>query len=139
MDIQHLTSGDVICIHQALGGSADGHDQDALTKSIEAVLKVDEYGFSLFPDIYTMASAYLTEIIARHPFASGNDLTAWFTAKTFLAINDVEIEATPDDVMALLDGIHDGGCGEGEIVQFMHNRSVFDDPPDDVLGAWDYP
>jgi prophage maintenance system killer protein len=136
VDIQHLTAGDILTIYAELGYDSGSVNQGAIDSIIEAVLKLDQYGHSVYPEPITMASAYLTQIVGHLPFPRGNSVAAWAVAQTFLNLNGVKVQASKDDVSYLIDGILDGSCGEGEIVQFILNRAIHDDPPRTASAGW---
>src|SRR6266487_6808364 len=49
------------------------------------------------PDLAALAAAYAFGIARNHPFIDGNKRTALVTARTFLLLNGVNLEANQDE------------------------------------------
>jgi death-on-curing family protein len=74
-----------------------GHrgEQDGLAAAVGAVVN------SYYEDLFDLAGAYATYILLGHVFGDGNKRTASAAALTFLALNGVEIDTTPEDLLSL--------------------------------------
>ena len=62
-------------------------------------------------------------IIANHPFVDGDKRTAFLATQEFLRLNNHQIAADQDEILALTIAIAEGRLGFSDIVLWM-NRHV---------------
>ncbi len=75
-------------------------------------------------DLATLAAAYALGIAKNHPFIDGNKRAALVAAYTFLAINDLELEAPePEAVNAIL-GTADGSLSEEDLASWIRSHLI---------------
>ena len=75
-------------------------------------------------DLAELASCYLYGLAKAHGFVNGNKRTAWLAARLFLAMNGVELVATPGDVVELVRGVASGALSELGCARWLRERGV---------------
>jgi death-on-curing protein len=65
------------------------------------------------------AAAYLFHIVKNHPFVDGNKRVGLAVALAFLALNDVFIRATDDDLVDLVLGVAKGRRSKADVAVFL--------------------
>lgn len=126
MHPRFLDLDDVIRIHVSMIGRYGGvpglRDPGLLQSAIAQPLAAFE-GEWLHSTLFEMAAAYLYHIVQNHPFVDGNKRTGAATAIIFLLMNNIEIEADEDGLVALTLGVACGTVGKPEIAEFFSKRA----------------
>ena len=65
-------------------------------------------------------------IVQNHPFLDGNKRTGAATAIIFLAMNQVELEADEDGLVALTLAVAEGQAGKQQIADFFRSKNASD-------------
>ena len=95
-----LDLADILMIHEdqieRYGGDPGVRDGGLLESAI-AQPSAGFHGEYLHRDIYEMAAAYLFHICNNHPFIDGNKRTALAVCRTFLALNECDLDATQEE------------------------------------------
>jgi len=101
----YLTVADVLAIHVDLieryGGTAGLRDPGLL----EAALFRPQTGY--YADLIEEGAALWESLAQGHPFVDGNKRTAFAACFTFLAINGVELKASPDKTYEFIAALYD--------------------------------
>jgi death-on-curing protein len=71
-----------------------------------------------------MAAASLFHLTQNHPFLDGNKRIGLAAAIAFLGLNDVWLEAGPDELTELVLSVARGQIGKPEIGVFLRERCV---------------
>ena len=101
----------------ALFGGAEGiRDQNLLESALARPLNKFGYGGS---DIAALAAAYGFGIAKNHPFIDGNKRTALASMIVFLGLNKVEIEASPQELTALILSLAAGEITEDVLARWV--------------------
>jgi death-on-curing protein len=74
------------------------------------------------PDLASLAAAYAYGIARNHPFVDGNKRTALVAARTFLILNEVDLEATQDDKVLTFLNLAEGTISEEELADWIRKR-----------------
>ncbi len=114
MTTDYLTVADVLAIHAdqvAIYGGAEGL-RDA--GQLEAALFRPQSGY--YPDLIAEAAALWESLSQNHPFVDGNKRTAFAAMFTFLAINDVEVVADPDETWGFMISHYESGTFSIEVL-----------------------
>jgi len=139
--VRHLTTEAILCIHDAISEQPTGQfDLEALRATVEEVLRVDEFGANVYPEIFTRAAAYLVCIVTYKPFTPENNArVAWAVVVVYLHYNGVAISETPFDHNQIADMIERGVWSEKDIVELLYAHSEFhgENPPH-RRGLWEY-
>jgi death-on-curing protein len=121
-----LTLDEVLAIHaeqiERYGGSLGIRDHGLL----ESALAMPEATYAdeeLHSTLYEKAAAYLFHLVKNHPFVDGNKRIALAVALIFLAMNDIRIEATDDELVDTVLGAAEGRISKAEIAVFLDNHS----------------
>jgi len=100
MKIDYLLMADVLAIHvdqiETYGGSEGMRDAGQLESALFRPQS------SYYPDVISQAAALWESLSQNHPFVDGNKRTAFASMYTFLAINNVELQADEDDAWQFL-------------------------------------
>ena len=103
----YLTLAEVLAIHadqiQRYGGSEGIRDAGLL----EAALFRPQTGY--YADLVEEAAALWESLAQNHPFVDGNKRVAFAATHTFLAINGVQLTASPDEAYAFISGLYEAG------------------------------
>jgi death on curing protein len=122
-----LTTDEVLALHAdqiaRYGGSAGLRDA-ALLESAVAAPRASYAGAFLHGTLAEMAAAYLFHLVKNHPFVDGNKRVGLAAAIAFLGLNDVWLEADPDDLVQLVFGIAAGTVDKSEVAGFLKAHAV---------------
>jgi death-on-curing protein len=120
-----LTLDEVLAIHAdqitRYGGSLGIRDQGLL----ESALAMPEASYAdeeLHPTLFEKAAAYLFHLVKNHPFVDGNKRVGLAVALAFLAMNDVLIKATDDELVKVVLGAAEGKVSKAEIAVFLREH-----------------
>ena len=117
-----LSLTEVLRIHsdqiERYGGDPGVRDLGLLQSAI-AMPAAGFGGRFLHADLFEMAAAYLFHIVRNHPFVDGNKRTAVVCAFVFLALNDIEIEATEDELVEMVLAAAEGRIGKDAVTEFL--------------------
>jgi death-on-curing protein len=79
-------------------------------------------GEFLHSDVHEMASAYLVSLVMGHAFANGNKRIGLASALIFLFANGTIIEATTDEVVALVLEVISGARSREDAAEFFRSH-----------------
>jgi death-on-curing protein len=126
-DPEFLALDEVLGIHadqiRRYGGTAGLRDLGLLQSALAMPQATfdDEY---IHGTLFEMAAAYLFHLARNHPFVDGNKRTALMCALVFLGLNDHRLEANPDAVYHLVDGVASGDVDKAEVAVFLREHAV---------------
>lgn len=127
MIISFLNFNEIAAIHShqidAYGGLHGIRDHRLLESALNYPQAMFEENY-LHPNIYHMAAAYMYSIIKNHPFVDGNKRTAIAIAMLFLKRNDIEINATSEELFDLTIATAVSKYTERHIALFFEEKSV---------------
>ncbi len=89
-------------------GGEPGIRELGLLQSALAMPAAGFRGRFLHNDLFEMAAAYLFHIARNHPFVDGNKRTGAVCALVFLELNDIEINASEDELVELVTAVAEG-------------------------------
>jgi len=69
--------------------------------------------------LFEMAAAYLFHVARNHPFVDGNKRTALMCALAFLGLNGQRLEADPNLLFELVNGVAAGDVAKAEVSVFL--------------------
>ena len=122
-----LTLDEVLAMHadqiERYGGSPGLHDLGLLESAIAAPRATFGGGW-LHPTLPEMAAAYLFHLVRNHPFVDGNKRTGLAAAIAFLGLNDLWLEASEDELVALVSGVAEGRVGKAEVAVFVQEHEA---------------
>lgn len=121
LDIDH-----VLRIHRSLiecYSGIEGVRDIGLLHSAIVMPQTSFGGVFLHKDLFEMAAAYLYHITQNHPFLDGNKRTGAATAIIFLAINDIDLQADEDALVALTLTVAEGRTGKQQIAEFFRKMA----------------
>lgn len=75
-------------------------------------------------DLAALAAAYSFGIAKNHPFIDGNKRAALVAAYTFLAINDLELEAPEPEAVTIILGTADGSLTEDDLASWIRAHLI---------------
>lgn len=117
-----LTLDEVLALHadqlERYGGSPGVRDM-ALLESALGAPRATFGGGLLHPTLPEMGAAYLFHIVRNHPFVDGNKRAGLAAAIAFLGLNDLWLEADPDELVQLVVGVASGRVGKAEVAVFL--------------------
>jgi death-on-curing protein len=102
---EFLTKADILAIHQEqierFGGTSGLRDEGAL----EAAIFRPQSGY--YNDLIEEAAALWESLSQNHAFVDGNKRTAFGALDTFLTINNAQLTASPEQVIAFLVNLYE--------------------------------
>ena len=101
------------------GGPTGVRDEGALESALARPRNQWEYGED---DRCALAAAYAFGLARNHPFADGNKRTAWVLARTFLALNSVELAFDPFDALRTVQALAAGELSEDELADWFRQH-----------------
>jgi len=122
-----LTLEEVLGIHadqiRRYGGRPGLRDLGLLQSAL-AMPETTFEGEFLHGTVFEMAAAYLFYLARNHPFVDGNKRTALMSALVFLGLNGQRLEAEPETLYGLVDGMAAGSVDKAEVSVFLRHNCV---------------
>lgn len=103
------------------GGSEGLRDEGLLSSALARPKNLLAYGEPP-PDLASLAAAYAYGIARNHPFVDGNKRTALVAARTFLILNEVDLNATQDEKVLTFLNLAEGAIYEEELADWSRKR-----------------
>lgn len=126
-EIVWLLEETVIAIHSRQisehGGGEGLRDEGLLSSAMARPKNLLAYAKPR-PDLAALAAAYAYGIARDHPFVDGNKRTALVTARTFLLLNGVNLEASQDEKYLTFLGLAEGAVTEEQLADWIRKRIV---------------
>jgi death on curing protein len=104
------------------GGSLGIRDEGLLESALAR--PIHEWSHDSDTDLAALAAACGFGIAKNHPFIDGNKRAALMAIYTFLAINDVELEAPEPEAVSIVLSVADGSAGEDELATWIRSRLI---------------
>ncbi len=126
-DPEFLSLDEVLALHSdqiRRYGGATGLRDLALLQSAVAMPETSYGGEYLHGNVFEMAAAYLFHLARNHPFVDGNKRTALICALVFLGLNGQRLDADPDSVYDMVEGVASGQVDKAEVAVFLRVHSV---------------
>jgi death on curing protein len=122
-----LTIDEIAAIHvdqiDRYGGSHGLRDANGLESAI-AQPAATFSGKYLHPDLFSMAAAYLYHLVQNHPFVDGNKRVGTVTALVFLELNDIRIDADPDELADFVIEVAKGKVSKEKIAAYLRKSAA---------------
>ncbi len=121
-----LTLDEALAIHadqMRRYGGAPGVRDLGLLRSALAMPAATFGGEFLHTTLPEMAAAYLFHIARNHPFVDGNKRAALMSALVFLGLNGLRLEARPDAIFDLVQGVAAGRLDKAEVAVFLRRHA----------------
>lgn len=123
---KRLTLDEVFGIHadplRGYGGTTGLRDLELLRSAI-AMPETSFDGEYLHPSVFEMAAAYPYHLSRNHPFRDGHKRTALMCALVFLGLNRQRLEADPDELFELVEGVAAGEVDKAAVAVFLRQNS----------------
>jgi death-on-curing protein len=103
------------------GGRPGIRDEGLLLSALARPQNLSVYGDPP-PDLAALAASYAFGIARNHPFIDGNKRVALVAARTFLLINDADLEATQEEKYLTFLRLAEGGLSEDELAEWIRAR-----------------
>ena len=115
----------VLAIHRLQiaehGGEPGVRDLGLLESALARPVNRIEYDSEA--DTAFAAAAYAFGISKNHPFMDGNKRTSLVAMETFLRINGVELQATPEEKYLIFIQLADGSLSDDELGDWIRSHS----------------
>jgi death-on-curing protein len=103
------------------GGSTGVRDESLLQSALARPQQLFAYGDPA-PDLADLAASLAFGIAKNHPFVDGNKRSAHVTYRTFLALNDAELEATQEEKYLAILSLAESKMSEKEFAVWLRAR-----------------
>jgi death-on-curing protein len=103
------------------GGSIGVRDEKLLESAFARPQQVHAYRDPA-PDLADFAASLAFGLARNHPFVDGNKRTAHVCYRVFLALNDVELEASAEEKYAAMMGLAAGNITETDFAAWLRPR-----------------
>jgi death-on-curing protein len=117
-----LSLDEVLALHadqiSRYGGEIGIRDL-ALLQSALAMPQAVFAGQWLHPSIPEMAAAYLFHVVRNHPFVDGNKRAGLICSIAFLGLNDLELVASPEQLLEIVLGVAEGRTDKAQVAVFL--------------------
>ena len=104
------------------GGSLGIREQGMLESALARAQQKWHYDPSV--DLAALAAAYAFGVAKNHPFVDGNKRAALVTAYTFLAVNELELEAPEPEAVSMVLGLADGSISEDDFAAWLRTHLI---------------
>ncbi|MGH8041513.1 MAG: type II toxin-antitoxin system death-on-curing family toxin [Rudaea sp.] len=105
------------------GGSIGVRDDTLLESALARPQQLHAYGDPM-PDLADLAASLAYGLARNHPFVDGNKRTAHVCYRVFLALNDVEFEASDEDKYLVMLALAAGKLAEVEFAAWLRRHIV---------------
>lgn len=116
VDAVHL---DLVREHGGLQGT---RDEDALEAALARPRQ--RWACAKRPDLAELAAAYAFGLARNHPYHDGNKRIAFVTMGVFLGLNGVAIEASEEEVVAVMLELAAGEVAEEALADWVRSHSI---------------
>ncbi len=116
VDAVHL---DLVREHGGLQGT---RDEDALEAALARPHQRWTYGDK--PDLACLAAAYAFGLARNHPYYDGNKRIAFVTMAVFLELNGRRIQATEEEVVAVMLELATGAVTEDALAEWIRSHAI---------------
>ena len=117
-----LSLDEVLALHadqiERYGGELGLRDLGLLQSAL-AMPQAKFGGEWLHPTLHEMAAAYLFHLARNHPFLDGNKRGALICAVAFLGLNDLELDADPEDLFEAVAAVAEGRMDKAQVAVFL--------------------
>jgi death on curing protein len=103
------------------GGSSGVRDERLLESALARPQQLHAYGDPA-PDLADLGASLAYGLAKNHPFVDGNKRTAHVACRTFLALNDARLEASPEEKFLMILGLADGRLTESQYADWLRSR-----------------
>lgn len=103
------------------GGSAGVRDESLLKSALARPQQLFAYGDPA-PDLADLAASLAFGIAKNHPFVDGNKRSAHVTYRTFLALNDADLEATQEEKYLCILALAESRMTEKEFAAWLRSH-----------------
>ena len=76
------------------------------------------------PTIFDLAAAYGYGITRNHPFIDGNKRTSYVVMRTFLRLNNYDIQASASEKYQVWMSLADSQIDEAELAQWIEKKAI---------------
>lgn len=101
------------------GGPSGVRDMGALESALARPRNQWEHGEV---DLCRLAAVHAFALARGHPFTDGNKRTAWVLARTFLALNAVEIAFRAEEALAVVQSLAAGELSEDKMADWFRQH-----------------
>jgi death on curing protein len=105
---------------QEHGGLPGLRDENALESALARLRQ--RWAYEPESDLPRLAAAYGYGLATNHPFNDGNKRIAFLAMVVFLGINQVELDAPEEEVVAVIVDLASGKLGEEELADWLRRR-----------------
>lgn len=105
------------------GGLEGVRDEGLLSSALARPHNLFAYG-NPKPDVAALAASYDCGIIKNHPFVDGNKRTAYVVCRTFLRLNQHDIEANDIDKYQTFFAAAEGTINAEELADWIRSKLV---------------
>jgi death-on-curing protein len=103
------------------GGSAGVRDEALLESALARPQQLFAYGDPP-PDVAALAASLAFGLARNHPFVDGNKRTAHVCYRVFLALNDVEFDASEEDKYVQMIALAEGRLSEADFADWLRRH-----------------
>jgi death-on-curing protein len=104
------------------GGMQGMRDEGALEAALARPRQRWAYGGD--PDIAALAAAYAFGLARNHPYHDGNKRIAFVTMAVFLGLNGRRIDATEEEIVAVMLELAEGTLAEDVLAEWIRSHST---------------
>lgn len=120
-----LTKKQIILIHRNLikstSGSADIRDSQLLDLSINSPFQTFD-NMDLYPSLIEKSARLGFSLISNHPFVDGNKRIGVHIMLVLLAINEIELNYTQNDLINLGLSVASGNMKYSDVLNWINNH-----------------
>lgn len=103
------------------GGTPGVRDEKLLESALARPQQLYAYADPA-PDFADLAATLAFGLSRNHPFVDGNKRTAYVCYRVFLALNDIEFDASDEDKYVSILALAEGKLKEKEFAAWLRNR-----------------
>ena len=125
--MKRLTKAQILQLHsdliQAFGGTEGIRDEDILDSALNAPFQTFS-GQDVYPSLHQKAARLGYGLICNHAFLDGNKRIGAHVMLVFLALNNLEIRYTQEELIRVVLDVASGNASSEDLAQWLYEHQI---------------
>ena len=125
--MKRLTKAQILQLHsdliQAFGGTEGIRDEDLLDSALNAPFQTFS-GQDVYPSLHQKAARLGYGLICNHAFLDGNKRIGAHVMLVFLALNNLEIRYTQEELIRVVLDVASGNASSEDLAQWLYEHQI---------------
>ena len=125
--MKRLTKAQILQLHsdliQTFGGTEGIRDEDLLDSALNAPFQTFS-GQDVYPSLHQKAARLGYGLICNHAFLDGNKRIGAHVMLVFLALNNLEIRYTQEELIRVVLDVASGNASSEDLAQWLYEHQI---------------